>query len=71
MTAVELFKKQVVELAVQMQHQKINLYQFLIELGDLGEQAKEMEKEQIIDAATWGVLCETPERYYKEKYKKD
>jgi len=29
-----------------------------------------MEKEQIIDAATWGALAETGEQYYKEKYNK-
>lgn len=34
-------------------------------------QAKELEKEQIIDAATWGFLAETGEQYYKLKYKKD
>ena len=34
------------------------------------EQAKEMEKEQIIDAATWGALAETGEKYYNEKYNK-
>ena len=34
------------------------------------EQAKTMEKEQIIDAATWGGLAETGEQYYKEKYNK-
>jgi hypothetical protein len=33
-------------------------------------QAKAMEKEQIIDAATWGALAETGEQYYKEKYNK-
>ena len=34
------------------------------------EQAKAMEKEQIVDAATWGALAETGEKYYNEKYKK-
>jgi hypothetical protein len=33
-------------------------------------QAKAMEKEQIIDAATWGGLAETGEQYYNEKYGK-
>lgn len=33
--------------------------------------ALEMEKEQIIDAATWGALQETGEKYYSETYKKD
>ena len=32
---------------------------------------KKMEKDQIVDAATWGALAETGEKYYKEKYKKD
>ena len=33
--------------------------------------ALEMEKEQIIDAATWGGLQETGEKYYSETYKKN
>jgi len=36
----------------------------------LFEQAKEMEKEQIIDAATWGGLHESAEQYYKQTYGK-
>lgn len=37
-----------------------------------GAKAKlQMEKEQIIDAATWGGLAETGEQYYKEKYGKE
>jgi hypothetical protein len=34
------------------------------------EQAKAMEKEQIIDAATWGGLHESAEQYYKQTYGK-
>ena len=34
------------------------------------QQALEMEKEQIIDAATWGALQETGEKYYSETYKR-
>ena len=30
--------------------------------------AKEMEKEQIINAATWGALHETGEKHYDETY---
>jgi hypothetical protein len=37
---------------------------------ELYQQAKEMEKEQIVDAATWGALAETGEQYYNEKYNK-
>jgi hypothetical protein len=35
------------------------------------KEAKEKEKEQITDAATWGFLAETGEQYYKLKYKKE
>lgn len=38
---------------------------------DLCYDAQEMEKQQIIDAATWGALQETGEKYYSETYKKD
>ena len=38
-------------------------------LIELEEQAKEMEKEQIEQAATWGSLFETGKQYYKETYK--
>jgi hypothetical protein len=38
------------------------------DLLELFQQAKEMEKEQIINAATWGALAETGEQYYNETY---
>jgi len=41
-----------------------------MEIMGLIRQAKAMEKEQIIDAATWGALAETGEQYYNEKYNK-
>ena len=34
-------------------------------------QAKQMEKEQIIDAATWGALTETAEQYYTQTYERN
>jgi len=36
---------------------------------DIIEQAKEMEKEQIINAATWGANAQSGEQYYNETYK--
>lgn len=30
--------------------------------------AKQMEKEQIIDAATWGYISQSGEQYYNETY---
>ena len=41
-----------------------------LSLEDIAK-AKQMEKEQIIDAATWGALAENGEKYYKEKYKNE
>jgi hypothetical protein len=32
------------------------------------EQAKEIEKQQIIEAATWGALHESAEQYYNQTY---
>jgi hypothetical protein len=32
------------------------------------EQAKEMEKEQIVDAATWGANAPSGEQYYNETF---
>jgi len=39
-------------------------------LTSIFNQAKAMEKEQIIDAATWGGLHESAEQYYKQTYGK-
>ncbi len=39
-------------------------------LTTIFNQAKAMEKEQIIDAATWGGLHESAEQYYKQNYGK-
>ena len=46
-------------------------HQQQMQFEGLFQQAKDMEKEQIIDAATWGALAETGEQYYKEKYTKN
>ena len=73
-TAVEWYKKEVVELAVLLQHQKIDLYEFLREIGKLELQAKEMEKQQIRNAYCKGELdyvnkdVKTSKLYYKETY---
>jgi hypothetical protein len=55
-TAVEWFRKQLLK------------RDFDKTIAELYEQAKAMEKEQIIDAATWGFLADTGEQYYKERY---
>ena len=32
------------------------------------DEAKEMHKQEIIDAATWGTLHETADKYYQETF---
>lgn len=58
--------------------QAISHYEKLSERGSdqawliaeyLKENYLELEKEQIINAATWGELAETGEQYYNETYK--
>jgi hypothetical protein len=72
-TAVGWYKKEVVELAVQLQHQKIDLYEFLVEIQKREEQALEMEKNQINAAYIDGLInwdnTDGNLDYYTETYK--
>jgi hypothetical protein len=57
-----------------MQHQKIDLYEFLVGLGDFGIQAKLKHKQEIMDAFNVGLfhggkLISTGEQYYNETFK--
>ena len=63
MTAVEWLVQQLVD--------RQNGRAYGSNLDEIFQQALEMEKEQIIDAATWGALQETGEQYYNETYKKN
>ena len=62
MTAVEWFKENISHM--------IHSYDET-ELEDLFQQAKEMEKEQIIDACNYGDFEELGEQYYNKTYKKN
>lgn len=73
MTAVEWLKSKIIEDIrlddlISGYYSKEQYKRFLL---NKIEYALEMEKEQIIDAATWGALQETGEKYYCETYKKD
>jgi hypothetical protein len=58
---METKKQTAVEwLAEQMMHPQIH--------NPYIDQAKAMEKEQIIEAATWGALHESAQQYYNETY---
>ena len=65
-TAVDWFMEKIGE----KQPNGMYVIDTLEDVANVFQQAKSMEKEQIIDAATWGALAETGEKYYNEKYKK-
>ena len=64
--AQAISKMETTQTAVEWFYQRI----FSKDIKEVYEQAKQMEKQQIIDAATWGYLADTGEQYYKEKYNK-
>jgi hypothetical protein len=49
---------------------EISHAQYRLAIINIEKQVKAMEKEQIVDAATWGALAETGKQYYNEKYNK-
>jgi hypothetical protein len=76
-TAVEWYNSKVIELMTQREQGNINVLEFRNQLDLLLTEAKEMEKEQIINAYENGVKetnsrCEyeDAEQYYNEQYGK-
>ena len=83
-TAVEWYAEQAMKLEIEVLHSKISTGQMLNKLSDVLEQAKEMEKWQIIDAQEDGftdgcryttefeqTLWYDGEQYYNETYKNE
>jgi hypothetical protein len=76
-TAVESFSDNTWKLTSQLISKKITLGRYAVLYFELHEQAKKMEKEQIMDAFKEGnlyngwALKHEPEQYYNETYKKD
>ena len=74
-TAVEWYNSKVIELMTQREQGNIDVLEFRNQLDLLLEQAKEMEKEQIIDAVNFGdergkiTTYSTAEQYYNETFK--
>jgi hypothetical protein len=60
-------EKTAIEWLVEQLNPSITLQQKYID--ELKEKAKQKEKQQIIDAATWGANAENGEQYYKETFK--
>jgi hypothetical protein len=71
-TAVEWYNSKVIELMKQREQGNIDVLEFRNQLDLLLEQAKEMEKEQIINA-NWEASEDTDraEQYYKETFKSE
>ena len=77
-TAVEWYAVQAMQLEIQRDKGIITISQMLNELSNILEQAKEMEKEQMIEAYRTGVeedVYERPlrtgEQYYNETFKSE
>ncbi len=75
-TAVERFSNQTYELFEQYSEGRIDRIQLNKLMVDATNKAKEMEKQQIIDATIYGDRFEgcyglDPEQYYNETYKQD
>lgn len=79
-TAVEWYAEQAMQLEIQRGKGIISISQMLNELSNIFQQAKEMEKEQIIESYCQGCFDiskdenifprETSEQYYNETFKK-
>ena len=69
-TAVEWLFEQTIQLNSDMKYSVINWETYLSKRAELLEQAKEMEKQQVIDAyQTSHISMMTAEQYYNEKFK--
>jgi hypothetical protein len=73
-TAVEWFQKEMLELEIKREAKGVTVGEFAVQYFQLFEQAKAIEKEQIIDAFFGGYnyeggrLEEKSEEYYTETY---
>jgi hypothetical protein len=79
-SAVEFYAENAMKLEIQKSKGNISIYQMLNELSNVLEQAKEMEKEQIIKACNdtiqsveldkdkIGFLAKVGEAYYEQQY---
>jgi predicted GNAT superfamily acetyltransferase len=75
-TAVEWLAKSYVDLLTKLNNEEISLKEFEIQYIELLEQAKEMEKRQIVDAWSNGFdeddrATSNPFKYYNETYGDD
>jgi len=65
-TAIDIFKEKIVDIFEDYHDGIITLYEYIENINKATQQAKEMEKEQIIDACWAG--GDDGEQYYNETY---
>ena len=70
-TAVEWLSNRIINLEERLRLKEINLNDFIEEKDLLVEQAKEMEKEQIIEANENKMPFISGEEYYNETFKSE
>ena len=74
-TAVEWYAEEAMRLEIKKTKGNISVYQMINELSNVLNQAKEMEKQQIIDAFQDSRIlavtnnCSSGEQYYNETFK--
>jgi hypothetical protein len=73
-TAVEWYAEEAMRLEIKKTKGNISVYQMLNELSNVLKQAKEMEKEQMMDAYYYDPNCDEikddGEQYYNETFNK-
>lgn len=70
-TAVQWLEKEIENISIQVFDGFLTFIEFMEEREELCKQAKEMEKQQIIDAyETSHISMMTSEQYYNENFKK-
>ena len=70
-TAVEWYCNEMESLRVNAEINNMDAYKFIIRRAEIFEQAKEMEKEQIIEAYCNGDDNISAEQYYNETFKSE
>jgi hypothetical protein len=74
-TSLDLYEKEINFLIEKYEAKEISKREFITMKHNLFYNAKEMEKEQIMEAFEdgneQGFICKTGEEYYNETYKKD
>ena len=71
-TAIEWYNEEHFNLLIKLHNEVINIHEYTLKHYDILQQAKEMEKEQIINACKQcSYSYEEAEQYYNETFKSE